>query len=294
MRKEDITNLLEETRIRLVVSDLDGTLLNERKEVSDRALAAIAALRRHGVLFSVCTGREYAMLEAYARKIQPTAPMICNNGGEVIRYPEGEVIARRLLPREESLRFLQFCLQNGVDFCLTTPTAAYFPCGSQMTAFYEDYQRQAEREDLVGFPLHAITSVEEVAALQLNKIIIRTDLTESQKAVEFLRQQNMPFDTTMSSDHVLEIMPRGMNKAEGLKVLCAHLQIPLEEVCAVGDYDNDIELLTLAGTSVAMGNAKDAAKQAAGYLTRSNEEDGVALLLETIAARCEAREKRES
>lgn len=102
MRKEDITNLLEETRIRLVVSDPDGTLLNERKEGSDCALAAIAALRRHGVLFSVCTGREYAMPEAYARKIQPTAPMICNSGGEVIRYPDGEVIARRLLPREES------------------------------------------------------------------------------------------------------------------------------------------------------------------------------------------------
>lgn len=73
-----------------MVSDLDGTLLNDHKEISPRALRAIAALQQLGIGFTVCTGREYATLNAYASQISPNVPMICNNGAEVIRYPTGE------------------------------------------------------------------------------------------------------------------------------------------------------------------------------------------------------------
>lgn len=289
--KKDITALTEADRIRLVVSDLDGTLLNEKKEISARALAAVADLRRHGVLFTVCTGREYAMLGHYARQLQPTAPMVCNNGGEVVCYPSGEVIMRTLLPQKESLCFLHFCIGHGIDFCVTTPTAAFFPKGSGMTGFYEEYQTQAGREGLEAFPIHILEEPSVLKSLDINKIIIRTDLTESQKAVDFLRRELPAFETTMSSRYILEILPRGMNKAQGLKALCRHLQIPLSQVCAVGDYDNDMELLALAGFAVAMANARDAVRETAGYLTRSNEEDGVALLLETIVQKRGAAEK---
>ena len=98
MSRPFITELTAPQEIRLVVSDLDGTLLNDYKEITPRALRAIAALQRQGIGFTVCTGREYATLDAYASQISPNAPMICNNGAEVIRYPTGEVINPTGLP----------------------------------------------------------------------------------------------------------------------------------------------------------------------------------------------------
>lgn len=89
-----------------MVSDLDGTLLNDYKEITPRALRAIAALQRQGIGFTVCTGREYATLDAYASQISPNAPMICNNGAEVIRYPTGEVISRTGLHARPAAEFV--------------------------------------------------------------------------------------------------------------------------------------------------------------------------------------------
>ena len=269
-------------RLRLVVSDMDGTLLNENKEISHRTLAAIAALRECGILFTVCTGREYAMLEHYARQIQPTAPMICNNGGEVIRYPQGEVICRRLMPKPETLSLVKLCFAEGIDFCVTTPEGAYFPAGSSMTGFYREHQQKMRQEGLRGFPVRYISSQQELSGLPLNKMIFRTDLTATEKAVRYIRQELTVFDTTMSSEFILEVIPCGMNKAQGLKRLCEYLGITPAECCAVGDYENDTELLKLAGLSVAMENGQPAVKSIADFVTASNDREGVALLLEQL------------
>lgn len=271
-------------RIRLVVSDLDGTLLNEEKRISPRSLAAIRKLRRCGVLFTVCTGREYAILEHYAKQIQPSAPMICNNGGEVVSFPQGKVIFRRLLPKPEILSLVEYCLSQGADFCITTPEGAYFPNGSAMTGFYSAYHKQSRQEGLHLFPIHYISTGQELESLPLNKMIFRSDLTSAENIIQYIRRELPAFDTTMSSENILEVIPRGINKAEGLVQLCSHLGISLSECCAVGDYENDIELLTTAGLSVAMGNALPSVKKIADYVIASNEEDGVALLLEQIAA----------
>ena len=274
----------EASLVRLVISDLDGTLLTDEKELSERSLRAIEALRRTGVLFTVCTGREYAMLDYFNRQILPTAPIVGNNGGEVIRFPSGEVIHRTLLPKQESMRFLSFCEENGVDFCVTTPVNAFFPHGTHMAQFYLDYEQQAAREGLNPFPVLTLDRVAELRDLPLNKIILRNDFPETKRAKEYLRQETDAFDTTLSSELILEVMPRGMSKASGAQRLIRYLGLTPEECCAVGDYDNDIELFRLVGLPVAMGNAKEAVKQEARYITKCNQEDGVACLLEEIAA----------
>lgn len=170
-------------RIRLVVSDLDGTLLNEEKRISPRSLAAIRKLRRCGVLFTVCTGREYAILEHYAKQIQPSAPMICNNGGEVVSFPQSKVIFRRLLPKPEILFLVEYCLSQGADFCITTPEGAYFPNGSAMTGFYSDYHKQSRQEGLHLFPIHYISTGQELESLPLNKMIFRSNLTSAENII---------------------------------------------------------------------------------------------------------------
>ena len=284
--QKPISELPLDVTVRLVVSDLDGTLLNEQKTISPRTLAAIEGLRKRGILFSVCTGREYAMLGHYARILCPTAPMVCNNGAEVISYPTGEVVSRVPLPNAAGMRFLGWCLKNGVDFCATTHEKAYFPESSAMTPFYEAYAVQAKREGLADFPLVRIQSLTPLCGQAINKIILQKDLPGTDRAQEYLKENFPEFATTMSSEWIMEVIPKGMSKAVGLQRLCAALQIPLTQCCAVGDYDNDVEMLSLAGVSVAMGNAQDAARKAAQYFTASNEEEGVAQLLELLLSRC--------
>lgn len=269
--------------VRLIISDLDGTLLNSEKEVDEITRQAIKKVMDRGIYFTISTGREYAMLEHFLRAVKPNAPVVSNNGGEIVSYPDDTVIFREMMPDYESKLLLRFCWDNGIDFCATTVTEAWFPKDTQMTGFYLDYVRQAERENLKGFPVMVAEQFEELADLKLNKIIVRTDLSNTQLAVDYARSFENVFDFTMSSNTILEIMPYGSGKERGLKLLMDYLKLKKEEVCAIGDYDNDIRMLQMAGLAVVMENGLDIVKQHADIITDDNDSQGVAKILDMIA-----------
>lgn len=265
-----------------MVSDLDGTLLGDHKEITPRALRAITALQRQGIGFTVCTGREYATLDAYASQISPNVPMICNNGAEVIRYPTGEVISRTGLPALPIAKLLTFCRQRGIDYCITTPREAYFMPGSSMVPFYRERWAEAQALGRPGLSVIPLAAEALLPQGSFNKFILRADLPQSAPAVEYIYRELPELTCTCSSREIMEVTPRGINKADGLRQLCRYLGLRPEQCCAIGDYDNDVELLQMAGLSVAMGNARPCALAAARYCTLSNEEDGVALMLEHL------------
>lgn len=266
--------------IRLIVSDLDGTLLNADSVFARRTLEAIRAVRENGIAFTVCTGREYAMLSWFLRELKLDVPVICNNGAEVIHPVTGQVYVRRLLPAQESRRLLRYCMAECIDFCLTTPDAAYFPEGSRLTDFYEAYEAMALRQKLPSFPVRYLSSAEEMEALEHNKIIFRTDLPGYREARTYVEKfcPNMAFTT--SSKRIADIIPRGVSKAAGLAEAARILGFAPEACCAFGDFENDIPMFRFCGLSFAMANAAEPVRQAATCTARSNQEDGVAQALE--------------
>ena len=148
--------------IRMVVSDLDGTLLNSGKTISKNCINSIRLAQKSGILFTINTGREYAMLDGFLNEIRPNAPVISNNGAEITKWPENVSIQRIGVPDKESKKLLKYCFDNGFDFCATTVSAAFFPPNSQMTPFYEDYDSYAKKKDFV---------VSQLLPLILSKIL---------------------------------------------------------------------------------------------------------------------------
>ncbi|MBQ9941492.1 MAG: HAD family phosphatase [Christensenellaceae bacterium] len=266
--------------IRLIVSDLDGTLLNASSVFARRTLQAVRAVREKGIAFTVCTGREYAMLGWFLRELDLDVPVICNNGAEVIHPVTGQVYMRQLLPKEESRRLLHHCMAEGIDFCLTTPTAAYFPVGSGLTGFYEDYEAMAAREGIAGFPVRYLSSALEMEALEHNKIIFRTDLPGYRQARDFVERHCPEMEFTTSSKLIADIIPRGVSKAGGLAAAARIMGIPPQACCAFGDFENDIPMFRFCGLSFAMGNAHEDVRRAATLVAPPNSSDGVAQMLE--------------
>lgn len=269
------------SNIKLFISDLDGTLLDDGKNISDKLLESIKELMSSGVYFSINTGREYAMLEHYLRLLNPNCPIVSNNGAEVVKYPSNEVIQRIQMPMEETRKMISFLLDNKIDFCATTISKAYFPKWSKMTEFYRDYNKLAKENNLTGFPVILIDEYDQIEEPRINKMILRTDLSDSKRAIEFAKQLDA-FSFTMSSELILEIMPKGMDKYIGLKKICEYLDITLEEVCVAGDYDNDLRCLSASGMSVAPENATDKIKSVSKLIVDSNNQSGLSKIINLI------------
>lgn len=271
--------------IRLIVSDLDGTLLDAGARLTQRTLQAVSAVREQGIAFTVCTGREYAMLGLFLKQLELDVPVICNNGAEIVHPVSGEVLSRQLLPEKESRVFLRYCMRSGTDFCLTTPEAAYFPPGSGLTDFYEHYVAQTIEEGLPPFPVRYLQSPEEMEGLLHNKIILRTDLPGHDEACRFVEAHCPGMEFTTSSKLITDIVLRGVNKGRGVEAVAKMLGFHREECCAFGDFENDIPMFKFCKFSFAMENAERDVLQAASASAPPHWEDGVAQTLDKYFVR---------
>ncbi len=287
--------LLEKAaRVKLVVCDLDGTLLNEKKIISQRNIDTIAKANAKGVAVTICSGRIFTMLEAYVRTLQLQTPLISCNGA-VVASPQGEILRGVNMDRDDLYKALTFAFNKELDCMIICDEACYYTANSIRVQYFIQYNRIAQEQkldliELIELPLPQ-KKVDEAwvrehfpqfMELQLRKILIY-DLTYKKygMAAEFLN--NHTGLTVSSSDPgLLDIIPHGVNKGTGLALLAGHFGYAPEEVMAIGDYDNDESMFDWAGVPVAMGNAVEALKKKALYITESNTKDGVAEAIERL------------
>ena len=218
-----------------------------------------------------------------AQALQITAPLVVSNGALVIAPESGRVLLKRVLPAAIATRAVQLLQRLG----FTTFARRY--CTSGPDLFYEQGPAVAEQACLLGQQRDAVHQVFDlagaVAAMEPLKVMTldRTPAIEAaaahvaghlQGAYSLLITREMP------GYSLLEVSACGVNKATGLERLTALNSIHPHEVVAFGDNFNDLEMLQFAGLGVAMGNAPDPVKQAAKVVTASNDEDGVAQVLE--------------
>jgi 5-amino-6-(5-phospho-D-ribitylamino)uracil phosphatase len=268
---------------KLLALDIDGTVLNSRGEVSPRVASAIAGARHAGMLVTLATGRSLRAALPVAQALQITAPLVVSNGALVIAPASGRVLLKRVLPATIATRAVQLLQRLG----FTTFARRY--CASGPDLFYEQGPAAAEQACLLGQERDAVRQVFDlagaVATMEPLKVMTldRTPAIEAaaahlaghmQGAYSLLITREMP------GYSLLEVSACGVSKATGLERLTALNSIHPHEVVAFGDNFNDLEMLQFAGLGVAMGNAPDPVKQAARVITASNDEDGVAQVLE--------------
>ncbi|MEU9620577.1 Cof-type HAD-IIB family hydrolase [Streptomyces sp. NPDC088251] len=266
---------------RLIATDLDGTLLRDDKTVSDRTVAALAAAEEAGIEVFFVTGRPARWMDVVSDHVHGHGLAICANGAAVADlHADGKLVKVRPLERDIALDVVHTlrAAAPGTSFAVELATGihyepAYPPLHLDPGATVAVAEKLLHEEAPgTGAPVlkllahHAELTPDDFLALARTAAGDRASFTRS------------------SPTALLEISGPGVSKASTLALCCAERGISPAEVVAFGDMPNDVEMLSWAGTSYAMGNAHPAALAAASGRTATNGDDGVAVVIERILA----------
>lgn len=269
---------------RMLFMDLDGTLLDDRKEITagNRRALEEALHRGHGVV--IATGRPLKSAMDQARKLELDKPgcyLIAYNGAMIYDWEKQEQIFARTLDIPTVLEIFDYVNPKGFHLQTydTWQVLVEPKCDNAIVRRYCDLIHMEFR--VIG-DVHKDLLEEPVKVL----IIEPEDLEAIQKLQKDLETaMGGKVDTFFSNPTYLEVVPAGMSKGEAVKMLCAMLDVPVENAVAVGDAANDISMIAMAGTGVAMANATDEVKAIANYITLcDNNHDGIAEVVERFFA----------
>lgn len=266
-------------KYKLLVLDVDGTLLNDEREISKRTLAALLKVRQMGVRIVLASGRPTYGLMPLAKTLELGnygGFVLSYNGCQIIKAQNGEILfERRINP--EMLPYLEKkARKNGF---------AIFTYHNDTLITDSPDNEYIKNEALLN-NLKIIKEDEFSTAIDFApcKCMLVSDKEKALIGLEQHWEKRLAgtLDAFRSEPYFLEVVPCGVNKANTLGALLEHLGVTREEVIAVGDGVCDVTMLQLAGMGVAMGHSQDSVKVCADYVTASNEEDGVALAVEKL------------
>ena len=266
--------------IKVIVCDLDGTLLDSRKMISSANLAAIKAAVERGIFVTICTGRIPEMMEAYSRLLGIKGLLIAANGAVIVDTRDNSMPYRICVDGEDAGVLLEFCAQRGFDHVAAALEGCYYSEGSNRIKRFEQYNKIAGEENLRQIPLFPFNSYySAVAGMRIYKILISGLSAEEQRQTECYIGTLSRLGFTSSEPQLLDVIAAGVDKGTGVQNLARIMGISEKEICVFGDYYNDIPMFKAAGLSVAMGNSDDEVKSKATVVTGTNDENGVALAI---------------
>ena len=269
--------------IKLIAIDMDGTLLNEKKHIDKAEKEAIHEAIEAGIKIVLCTGRPlYGILPFYEElglsELDSEGYVILNNGCSIHKTKDWKLIDQVNFTSDDIEYLYKLSESYNINFTLVNDTY-YFNIGRKPT------------DELItdaGFVFSDITDISlEEAKSGKHKIMKIMFLGDPEIMADFQGKNEdiikSKYSGVLSQSYVYEVFPKDNNKGTGLKKLAEKLGIKQEEVMAIGDGNNDIEMFEYANYSVAMKNATELAKKAAKYETDSNENDGVAKAIRKYA-----------
>jgi Cof subfamily protein (haloacid dehalogenase superfamily) len=265
-------------QIRLVAIDLDGTLLNPQSEVTERTDKALRAVLEKGITVIFATGKTYTAVAPLVERFGVKTPCICVQG-LVVYNGDGKIMHQQTLNPAAARQVITYAEDRGFSALLYSGSRILMKARNEeveRTLFIRYHEPVPE---VVGALQNVLESV------PVNKIA----LVGEPRAVKALRWQlNAQIGSTVrlmqaGVPQMVEVLPPGTSKGTALKALLKELKVDPEHVLAIGDAENDLEMIQLAGIGVAMGQAEQRVKDAADFVVASNAEDGAAEALERFA-----------
>ncbi len=254
----------------ILCSDVDGTLIDENNNVPKENIEAIAYFQAHGGKFMLATGRIPEAVTPILDSIHPDLPGICHNGCSIYDYNEKKYVTTTelsrsaVVPAEEIMKRFP---ESGVE--IMTVDGIYIPKPNFATA------RHIAFEKITSKP---VKSFDSVSATWL-KILFAQDPEDTTKMQEAMQDSPYNEDFTLIRTHLYyyEIFNKNASKGNALKQFCSMYHLDTKNLLAIGDNDNDVEMLKTAEKSAAVANAVPSAKEAADMiLTKTNAEGAVA------------------
>jgi Cof subfamily protein (haloacid dehalogenase superfamily) len=291
--------------VKLLALDLDGTLLNSRGELPTRNTEAIAAARSLGVRVALVTGRRFRDARPLALELGLDVPVISHNGALTKHARTLETVAARLLPLDAAREVLRIARREKADAMISDDPRGsglliydHISEGNQALAKYIAWSRRIVG-DSVEETVRRVSSLEEYLDHEPIHIAFSGTCASIKTLIEDLRRDLGNSIQALSTMYprqdfaLLDVLHPQASKGAGLSAVAAEYNLLPEEVMAVGDNFNDLEMLRYAGTSVVMGNAEESLRKLieGAHVTASNDEDGVALAIEQFILRDTRREE---
>lgn len=258
--------------IRMIAMDLDGTLLDEHKNIGEKDKAAVKRAIAAGYYVTLATGRMYRSALPYAQELGIIHPLIVYNGALLKDPVTGEELGNWPVPLAIAQPMLDDCLSRGIYIHAYINDTLWTLKDCKQVRYYSSFARVPF--EVRGEELHHLPQPP-------HKLLIMTDDTESLRA-ELGAKYAGRIKIVSSSKGFLEITAPATNKWHAIQVLAAKEGIKEEEILCMGDSDNDLDMVAHAGIGVAMGNASDGVIKAAKVVTATNEKNGVAMMIDTI------------
>jgi Cof subfamily protein (haloacid dehalogenase superfamily) len=273
--------------VRLIALDIDGTLLDSHWQLPDANHAAIVEAARRGIEVALVTGRRYDFAMPVANKLDAPLTMIVNNGA-LIRSKDGETHLRHLLPKETALRVLRATRswRKGAAVIFDRQRENQLMLESIDPDDSLRYTYYSRNSQFIGIakPLEACLTEDPLQIMFSDGVDEMREAEMILRSAEFAGEYAIAVTSYEDRDfRMIDIIPPNISKGSTLAEWAAIRGIAREEILAVGDNHNDLEMLTYAGIPVVMGNSVPELKVYGWHQTHSNDECGVAAAIEKFA-----------
>ncbi|HAN86998.1 MAG TPA: Cof-type HAD-IIB family hydrolase [Firmicutes bacterium] len=260
--------------IDLVAMDLDGTLLRSDKSISETNIRAIRDAHSQGVAFAVATGRMFRTSQPVVSGLLDEMPVIAYNGA-LIRYSNcGLTLLSLPIAAGVGEHVVRLMWEWGIVFQAYFGDELWVPKVAPATAAYSARY---------GAPVNVLPDIEEFVKREAFKYLVIDDeerILDVKESIDAVLDSGLR--TMLSSPGMIEIVRSDVSKGHALAHLASSMGISMDNVMAIGDSGNDIDMLYAAGIGVAMANASDDVKARADYVVGTNDDDGVAEALESL------------
>jgi Cof subfamily protein (haloacid dehalogenase superfamily) len=257
---------------KLLVTDLDSTLLTTQRTLNSRTLRAFERAKQQGKYVTFGTGRNYLSSLPMIDTLEPNAPLILYNGSRVEEKYTRNLVYARNLPNEETLKAFKLNAQHHISILMYLDDEIYVETLTQEVLEF------MEKEHIICYPVGDLQ--EFLGERDPIKLLF---IGEPERLARYARDYAaIDGDTELVTSELnyLEILASGVSKGSALRYLADYLGISVDEIIAVGDNPNDIEMIRAAGLGVAVANAHPDVKRIADLITDSNDDDGVAKVIE--------------
>lgn len=275
---------------KLFATDMDGTLLNNKKEISQGNLEAMRDLYNKGIEVAICTGRHFYSTKQYLKKLDFPC-WIVNNNGSVLRNKDKEILSVKYIKQEALQEIINLLEEKNIYYHISDEKYNYIQNRSERIKKIHDYMIRIKKAKFkaVWYPTYTVLFSRVYKKVNYNSfaqnggkissIFVICDNPERKSRIKEELKDIKDIDISSSGKNNIEILDKEATKGHSLKNLTSILNISSKEVIAVGDNYNDLTMIQYAGLGVAMENSEMEIKKNADWITKSNEDDGVANLI---------------
>ena len=260
---------------KLVAVDLDGTLLDDNKEIDEATLDTINEAINKGTYFVFASGRPVITQMRFYDKIKQNMPIIACNGG-IIAYPYENKIIKNIVFKKEELKYLvEYFNKMNKSFIAWEASTLYANTLNEYTTSYHDACKHA------NVSVNVIDDYDKFYSLNINKLIVIDESDNIQAFLQDVKKEvKRKCNYFTSQSYFLEFVPACIDKGKALASLAKYLGIKKKEIIAIGDGHNDLPMIKYAHLGVSLENASEYVKKKAKYITSDNNHQGVKKVLE--------------